>query len=191
MNEHDLRVHVAFTDGHAHCHPGTRLRARVTVKAPEDWRADYLDIVVFWRTEGLGDEDKGIVFKETPFASGASVPGLYEFPIAIEMPPMPWSYHGHTIKIRWFVGVYANPKPGAEVAREFEFVMHPRPEVLDGGFVGSMEDDDDDVESRELRAMPSPPRTRPIQAPPPVAPPRRSVASELNPPARPDVAPPD
>lgn len=188
MNEQNLRVHVAFPDGPEHCVPGTRLRARVTVKAPEDWRADYLDIVVFWRTEGLGDEDKGIVFKETPFTGGATVPALYEFPLAVEMPPMPWTYRGRTIKIRWFVGVYANPKPGGEIAREMEFLMHPRPELFDRRFAVASQDDDDDV---EFPATPPPPMVRGAKPPPPVSPPRRSMASEFNPPAPPDVAPPD
>jgi len=190
MNEHDLRVHVAFTDGNEHCRPGARLRARVTIKAPEDWRADYLDIVVFWRTEGLGDEDKGIVFKETPLSGGATVSALYEFPIAIEMPPMPWTYRGRTIKIRWFVGVYANPKPGGEIAREFEFLMHPRPELFDARLARDSQEDDD-AEEVEFPSTPPPPMPGAGRKPPPVAPPPRSLASQINPPAPPDVAPPD
>lgn len=191
MNDSEFRVHVAFPDGYEHCRPGTRLKARVTIRAREDWRADYLDIVVFWRTEGLGDEDRGVVFKETPFSGGATVPGLYEFPIALEMPPMPWTYRGRTIKIRWFVGVYANPKPGGEIARECEFLMHPRPELFDPRFAAASKQEDDEAEVEFPDSPPPPTRPGAARKPPPGAPPQRSVASQFNPPAPPDVAPPD
>lgn len=192
LSERDFRIELECDDAARAFKPGGRLSARVKLHAPTEWRADYLDIVVFWRTEGLGDEDKGIIAKETPFDKAATVPASFEFPLAVDLPQMPWTYPGRTLKIRWFIGVFVDPKPGAEIGREFEVIVHPRPDLLDGeyrvgqgGYIDDDDDDDDDdIQVEESGAGPD--------APPPMrAAPKPSIASSLNPPAPPTVAPPD
>ena len=189
MNDSLLTISVEFADGRAWCRPGGNLRGRVRIKAGTEWRADYIDLVIFWRTEGMGTEDKGIVWKETPINGGQSVPADFDHPFAVELPQIPWSFRGHHIKIRWFVGVYANPKPGAEIGREFEVAVHPDTSHVAVGDEEYLFDEEDEDEEEEVEeASDSDDRAgRDRRSPPP----RGTIASSLNPPAPPDIAPPD
>lgn len=110
-----------------HVAPGGRLDGNVSILLPAGTSIASADIVVFWRTEGRGTTDEGIVLTEPLPLAGAPAGGQIEHFFSVQLPQIPWTYHGRLIKIHWFAGIYVKPIHGSEAGKDAGFVLHPDP----------------------------------------------------------------
>jgi hypothetical protein len=114
MNQEQLEIFLA--DQQTAFRPGQKLRGSVLwvlAKAPR-----ALEIRLFWRTQGKGTEDVGVV-ATTPVA-GPAVAGEQEFEFVL--PASPWSFSGKLISLGWGVEVVAEPDGQNALV---EFVLAP------------------------------------------------------------------
>lgn len=110
--------------------PGETIRGRAKVGAPATWKAEYLELAIFWRTEGRGTEDTASVFQEKLHMESVLIPPDFEHRFSAPLPDMPWTYHGKLIKIHWAVGLYAKEVRNVEEFVEETFLLHPNLEIL-------------------------------------------------------------
>jgi hypothetical protein len=80
--------------------PGEVLRGRV-IFDPDQARAEVVEVVICWRTEGKGDEDREVCGR------WFHRPGQNEnaVPFTVQLPMLPLSYEGVIVKIRWYAEV--------------------------------------------------------------------------------------
>ncbi len=125
MNQPELSVRIELDGTRREFAPGDRLGGRVSVSAPSEWEADYVDVALVWQTEGRGDEDRKAVQVEKLLEKGATAQPRFEGRFSFRIPSMPWTYDGVRMKIRWVVGVYAKPKGEGEAVSEVRVAVHP------------------------------------------------------------------
>jgi hypothetical protein len=106
--------------------PGDTVTGSVIVTCPEDWTVATAEVMLFWRTEGKGDQDTGVAGTLELAKPGATAGRALQGTFAFTLPQMPWTYHGRALKIHWVVGAYARPRMGKEVADEVAIVAHPQ-----------------------------------------------------------------
>ena len=69
-------------------------------------RASSVNVRVYWRTEGKGDEDGADQYHETRTASSTKLfDATGQVGFSIRLPTSPHSYAGLIVKIIWFVQV--------------------------------------------------------------------------------------
>lgn len=105
--------------------PGETIEGRIDVRCPEPWKADYLDVVLAWKTEGVGDEDKGLGAEKAFVQKDEQVRPLMRGAFRFTAPLMPWSHYGGLIKINWTIGLYAKEDGEKEFAVEVPVSIHP------------------------------------------------------------------
>ncbi|MCB2155912.1 hypothetical protein KQI84_13600 [bacterium] len=126
----NLKVNIELDNEQTTFRPGERISGRVSVEAPSMWEADFLELIIFWRTEGRGTEDTASILHEKYHDGMQNVSPQFQQSFAVQLPDMPWTYYGDLIKIHWYVGLYAKEKGESEEYLEVNFVLHPNPELL-------------------------------------------------------------
>ncbi len=105
--------------------PGSSIAGTVTITSPEDnWEATLLNLVLFWRTSGIGTQDEGVA-QSVDLPKSANIQRHYSSRFDLTAPLHPWTYHGKLIKINWYVGLYV--KTGWRSSQELEtpISIHP------------------------------------------------------------------
>jgi hypothetical protein len=103
------------------CEPGGEISGNVS------WTFDFppqrVELRLFWRTEGRGSTDVGLV--ETVAFENPGVMG--KRPFRLRLPESPYSFSGKLISLIWSLELVE--QPGGEVARE-DFIMGPKGEEV-------------------------------------------------------------
>ena len=110
--------------------PGETVSGSIMVTCVEDWIVASAEVMLFWRTEGRGDQDTGVAATMVLAPPGATAGRALQGAFSFILPDMPWTYHGTALKIHWVVGAYARPRMGKEVSGEQEIILHPRWEEM-------------------------------------------------------------
>ncbi len=105
--------------------PGSSIAGTVTITSPEDdWEATHLNLVLFWRTSGIGTQDEGVA-ESVDLHKSVNIQRHFSNRFDLRAPLHPWTYHGKLIKINWYVGLYV--KAGWRSSQELEvpISIHP------------------------------------------------------------------
>lgn len=125
----DLNLRIEFTPDLPVYEPGTPLHGRVTITSPTGpWKAEAVELVLFWRTSGIGNRDSGVATKLPLCEKGTELPGHFSREFEVMLPPHPYSYNGSLIKIAWFVGLHV--KKGWLSKQELEMPIEVRPAAV-------------------------------------------------------------
>ena len=125
-----LKVAIELEESKTAFRPGGVMQGSIRVDAPAAWEPEFLELVVFWRTEGRGTQDSASILHDKYHEGAEHISSPFEHPFTVRLPDMPWTYHGDMIKIHWYAGLYAKAKGEDEEFIEQNFVLHPNPEGL-------------------------------------------------------------
>jgi hypothetical protein len=104
------RLEIATEEGRSGFHPGEELRG--TASWSLDAPPTKVELRLFWRTEGKGSQDVGVV--ETLSFDDAGPEERREF--RFRLPPGPYSFSGKLISLIWALELVA--EPGADAGRQ-------------------------------------------------------------------------
>jgi hypothetical protein len=104
------RLEISTEGGRLAFHPGEELRG--TASWSLDAPPTKVELRLFWRTEGKGSQDVGVV--ETLSFDGAGPEERREF--RLRLPPGPYSFSGKLISLIWALELVA--EPGADAGRQ-------------------------------------------------------------------------
>lgn len=136
----DLNLQVDLMPAQDSYEPGSKLRGRVTITSPTGpWKADAIELVVFWRTSGIGTRDNGVGASLSLCEKNTELQSHFARDFEFDLPLHPYSYSGRLIKINWFVGLRV--KKGWLSKQEFELPIQVRP----AGFTPEIEPPETDV----------------------------------------------
>ena len=122
----DLNLQIEITPELPIYEPGTSLPGRVSITSPTGpWKADAIELVIFWRTSGIGTRDSGIGSSLALCEKGTEIPSHFSRDFELQIPLHPYSYNGRLIKIDWFVGLRV--KKGWLSKQEVELPIEVRP----------------------------------------------------------------
>lgn len=125
----DLTLNIELSNNQTIYSPGSRLTGRVTVSSPTGtWKAERVELVLFWRTSGIGDRDMGIGARMNLCDKGAELPRVFVRDFEFQVPHHPYTYHGSLIKIDWFIGLRI--KKGWLSRQEIELPIEVRPAAV-------------------------------------------------------------
>jgi hypothetical protein len=87
--------------------PGETLQGHVAFESGTE-PVESLEVNVFWRTEGKGDEDREVCGRwfHRPQENETSA-----IPFSVQLPMAPLSYEGVIVKIRWYAEVRMRQGP--------------------------------------------------------------------------------
>lgn len=140
----DLNLQVDLAPAMDSYAPGSKLRGRVTISSPTGpWKADAIDLVLFWRTSGIGTRDSGVGASLSLCEKDTELQSHFARDFEFDLPLHPYSYSGRLIKINWFIGLRV--KKGWLSKQELELPIEVRPAVFEP-----------DITSPEPGAAPSP-----------------------------------
>ena len=105
-------------------HPGDCLTGYYRILDVETDQINSVEMSVLWHTEGKGDEDMTVIdyhilSRQREDWINPHNPGKIE----TTLPPVPLSYEGQIIKIRWLVRVRMTLVTGEEIIAERGFFM--------------------------------------------------------------------
>lgn len=122
----DLNLNIQLVPEQVAYEPGSRLTGNVIITAPSGaWKADSVELVLFWRTSGIGTRDTGVGGSMVLAPPGSSMPQHFSVEFDLEVPLEPYTYHGKIIKIDWFLGLRV--KKGWLSKQEVELPLIFRP----------------------------------------------------------------
>lgn len=122
-----------FTDLPPVYRPGGHVSGRVTITSPTGpWKADAIELLVFWRTSGIGTRDNGVGSSIALCQKNTEIPSHFTRDFQLQIPLQPYSYNGRLIKIDWFVGLRV--KKGWLSKQELELPIEVRPEGMPSRF---------------------------------------------------------
>lgn len=121
----NLSLRLELEGGRTEFRPRDSVSGRAIVDGRDTWKVQYAEIAIGWRTEGVGDEDNGLLAKREMAEKGDEIRHRLEERFHFDLPEMPWTYHGRLIKIHWFVGIYAKERGEDEESVEVEITVHP------------------------------------------------------------------
>jgi len=104
------RLEIATEGGRLTFHPGEELRG--TASWSLDAPPTKVELRLFWRTEGKGSQDVGVI--ETVSFDGAGPEDRREF--RLHLPSGPYSFSGKLISLIWALELVA--EPGADAGRQ-------------------------------------------------------------------------
>lgn len=98
------RARLEIAEGRRVFAPGDTLEGTASwhLDAPPEW----VEVRVYWRTEGKGDQDVDVVARERWEAPGADA----RHPFRFRLPDGPYSFSGHLITLYWGVELVAEPE---------------------------------------------------------------------------------
>lgn len=116
-----IQLSIASSDDNLVFAPEDIIRGRAAWTLP--FSAQYMELRLFWYTEGKGDCDLSIVntIRIENFSSQD------ERPFEFRLPPGPYSFHGKLISLIWCIEVIAFP---TKESTKIEFVMSPNKQVI-------------------------------------------------------------
>jgi hypothetical protein len=122
----DLNLQIELTPELEVYEPGSTVAGRVTITSPEGpWKADAVELVIFWRTAGIGTRDTGVGTSISLSQKGTELPGHFTREFELPVPLHPYTYNGRLIKIDWFIGLRV--KKGWLSKQELELPIEVRP----------------------------------------------------------------
>lgn len=122
----DLNLDVQLVPLKAVYEPGSRLTGTVTITAPAGtWKAESVELVLFWRTSGIGTRDTGVGSSMELVPAKTEMSRHFSVQFDLEVPLEPYTYHGMVIKIDWFLGLRV--KKGWLSKQEIELPLVIRP----------------------------------------------------------------
>ena len=95
---------IDITEQKTEFRPGEKIAGTLRWNLPEN--PESVELTLFWRTEGKGTQDIGVIETET-FESPGSL-GQKDF--AFKLPPEPYSFSGKLISIIWALEATAYPE---------------------------------------------------------------------------------
>ncbi len=109
--------------------PGDKVRGQVLVVVNDECRCDELTLRSHWRTHGRGNRTGGKGVR-IDLHQGLWIPGEeHAYPFEIEVPPGPFTYHGHLINVDWYLEARADIPWALDPKCEIEFFL----ELGEGG----------------------------------------------------------
>lgn len=123
----ELTLLITTRDNETAFRPGARITGEVRVEAQAAWDVDLLDLVLYWRTEGRGNTDDAVVQTLAIATKGEQAPPRIVRQFTFQLPILPITYHGVTIKIYWTLGLYAKAHGKVEQFCELPITSHPNP----------------------------------------------------------------
>jgi len=132
----DLNLLIDLTPELPVYEPGTQLKGEVTITSPSGaWKAEHIELVLFWRTSGIGTRDTGVGASLQLCEKGTEIQPHFSRAFEVTLPLHPYSYNGRLIKIDWYVGLRV--KKGWLSKQEIEFPIQLRPAASDAAFAGA------------------------------------------------------
>lgn len=135
----DLNMQITLTPAQQIYAPGSQVRGQVTITSPDGpWECDSMELVLFWRTSGIGTRDEGIAHSEHLCEKDAKIPSHFTRDFQLTMPLHPHTYNGKLIKIAWHLGLYVKKGWLSKQEIELPVIISPPEKVstLAGGFEG-------------------------------------------------------
>lgn len=88
-------------------HPKETIAGRVNITSADgDWEAPHaVELVLFWKTSGIGTSDTGMGESLLLAPKGQRVPARFSRDFALPVPLFPYTYAGKLIKIDWMLAV--------------------------------------------------------------------------------------
>lgn len=122
----DLTIHLTLKNNRHAYEPGETVRGNVAVMVPGGpVDVKSAELLLFWRTSGIGDTDEGVVSTVKLVEPGGQLPSAFSRDFDLVVPPTPWSYSGRLVKINWFLGVYI--KQAWRSSDDVEIALEVRP----------------------------------------------------------------
>jgi hypothetical protein len=101
---------------------GEVLSGSVTVYSASLDEPRRSELSVLWYTEGIGDEDLGIVHFQL-LGEDATVLGTHTYPFEVTLPVVPLTYHGRLVKIHWVVRVRVQHAAAPDTVQDMPFIV--------------------------------------------------------------------
>ena len=105
--------------------PGAIVQGSVQITPEQDLNCRHVFARLQWRTEGRGDEDKGIAAEQDLFQGllPGGLPRHHSF--HLRLPDQPWSYAGQLVRIVWEVEVSIDVAFARDPKAALPLVMRP------------------------------------------------------------------
>ncbi len=120
-----MNIDIRIDDPQGVYKPGDHIAGSVVLQNRESWEAKYADVILGWRTSGRGDEDSVSVQTIQLYTESEMVSPRVEKRFSFRIPKLPWTYHGHLIKLDWLLGVYIKARGSKEISKEKIIYVHP------------------------------------------------------------------
>ncbi len=125
----DLTLNIELPNNQTVYKPGSQLTGRITISSPTGpWKAERVELVLFWRTSGIGDRDMGIGAQMKLSDKGSELPSVFVRDFEFQVPHHPYTYHGSLIKIEWYIGLKV--KKGWLSRQEMQLPIEIRPPAV-------------------------------------------------------------
>ena len=123
----ELTLLITTRDNESVFRPGSRITGEVRVDSQASWDVEMLDLVLYWQTEGRGNTDQAVVQSLAVAAKGDQAPPRIVQQFTFQMPILPITYHGRSIKICWYLSLYAKARGKVEQFFELPITCHANP----------------------------------------------------------------
>lgn len=110
--------------------PGDRVEGNATISTGGDEISARVQLALYWKTEGRGDDDTGTVALEELNTEGRQLPPISQLPFSFVLPPLPWSYQGVALKIHWYVGLFLVYRIKRDNFAQVPLIVHPNPDSM-------------------------------------------------------------
>ena len=103
----DLNLQISIYQNQDTFEPGSTIRGTINITCPEGpQEVKSVDLVLFWRTEGIGTTDEGEAVRMPLVDKEMELPRFFTRDFSMEAPAQPYTYQGTLIKINWKLGLY-------------------------------------------------------------------------------------
>jgi hypothetical protein len=119
-----VHIHIELKNRTAFA-PGETVQGSITIHCQQGpWTPTHAEALLFWRTEGRGDQDEGIAAAINLAEGIGEMPTSVTRDFSLPLPPLPWTYHGKALKVHWVLGVYLKGKPEIDHQHEVYLAVH-------------------------------------------------------------------
>lgn len=139
----ELNMHISIRPELQVYAPGTNITGHVNITSPDGpWECDSMEVVLFWRTSGIGTRDEGIAYTEALCEKDAKIPSHFSREFQLTVPLHPYTYNGKLIKIGWYLGLYVKKGWLSKQEVEIPVLISPQERIptLDGAINGPGEE---------------------------------------------------
>lgn len=103
----DFRMRIELQEAGAQFVPGCMIRGQVVIEPVQSGtEVKSAELLLFWRTSGIGTRDEGVAETVALVAEGQTLPTHFSRDFQFIVPNHPLTYHGKLIKIDWYLGLY-------------------------------------------------------------------------------------